>query len=180
MGGKWLELLREIAPSLKRVALMFNPDTAPYVQSYYLPAFEAAASSFNLAPITAPVRSDSEIETVIASLGRGPPGGLVLPADSFTYVHRAPIISLAARSNVPTVFSIGSSIRDGGLLSYGADEADLFRKATSYVDRILKGEKPGGLAVQLPTKFEMAVNVKTAKTLGLDVPPSFYIGGPTR
>ncbi len=171
MGGKWLELLTEIAPGVKRVAAMFNPDTAPYVRSYYLPAFEAAARSFKVTPIVAPVHSDAEIETVIASLGREPGGGLVVMPDTFTVVHRAPIILLAARNNVPAVYWITMAAKDGGLLSYGPDLGDLFRRAAPYVDRILKGEKPAELPVQVPTKFEMALNVKTAKALGLAVPP---------
>src|SRR6266478_8792129 len=175
MGGKWLELLTEIAPGVKRVAAMFNPDTAPYVRSYYLPAFEAAARSFKVTPIVAPVHSDAEIETVIASLGREPGGGLVVMPDTFTVVHRAPIILLAARNNVPAVYWITMAAKDGGLLSYGPDLGDLFRRAAPYVDRILKGEKPAELPVQVPTKFEMALNVKTAKALGLAVPPSILL-----
>jgi putative ABC transport system substrate-binding protein len=175
MGGKWLELLTETAPGLKRVAAMFNPDTAPYVGSYYLPAFEAAARLLRVTPITAPVHNDAEIEAVIASLGHDPGGGLVVPPDSFTNVHRAPIILLAAQNNLPAIFVVRSSVRDGGLLSYGADEADLFRQAAFYVDRILKGEKPAELPVQVPTKFAMAINLKTAKTLGLTIPESFLL-----
>ena len=175
MGGKWLELLTEIAPGLKRVAAMFNPDTAPYVTSYYLPTFEGAARTFNVIPISAPVRNDAEIETVVASLGREPGGGLIVPPDSFTNVHRAGIISLAARNKVPAVFVVRASVGDGGLLSYGADEGDLFRQAALYVDRILKGERPGELPVQVPTKFEMAINLKTAKGLGLSIPELFLL-----
>jgi putative tryptophan/tyrosine transport system substrate-binding protein len=174
MGGKWLELLLEIAPGLKRVTAIFNPGTAPYIESYYLPAFQAAARSFNVTSIIAPIHNDAEIQSVIASLGREPRNGLLLPPDSFTFVHRAPIISLAAQNQVPAVYAVRGFVRDGGLLSYGADEADLLRRAAPYVDRILKGEKPTELAVQVPTKFEMAANAKTAKALGLDVPPSFY------
>jgi putative ABC transport system substrate-binding protein len=172
MGGKWLELLTEIAPGFRRAAAMFNPDTAPYVGSYYLPAFEAAGRTFNVTPITAPVHDDVEIEAVIASLARAPRGGLFVPPDSFTFVHRASIISLAARNNIPAVFAVRGFARDGGLLSYGADESDLFRRAAPYVDRILKGEKPADLPVQVPTKFELIINLKTAKALGLDVPLS--------
>jgi putative ABC transport system substrate-binding protein len=175
MAGKWLELLTEIAPGVGRAAAMFNPDTAPYVGTYYLPSFEAAARSFKVMPITAPVRTDAEIETVIASLGREPRGGLVCPADTFTFVHRAPIIMLAARNNVPAVFVERYWVRDGGLLSYGAHEADLFCRAASYVGRILLGAKPAELPVQVPVKFEMALNLKTAKALGLTVPPSIFL-----
>jgi putative ABC transport system substrate-binding protein len=175
MAGKWLELLTEIAPGVKRAAIMFNPDTAPYVRSYYLPSFDAAARSFKVAPIVAPAHSDGEIEQVITSLGREPGGGLVVMPDAFMGVHRAPIILLAARNNVPAVYWHSVIARDGGLLSYGPDIGDMFRRAAPYVDRILRGAKPADLPVQLPVKFEMALNAKTAKALGLVVPPSILL-----
>jgi putative tryptophan/tyrosine transport system substrate-binding protein len=170
MGGKWLQLLTEIAPGIKRAAIMFNPDTAPGGGSYYLPSFEAAARSLKVAPIAAPVHSDAEIETVITSLGREPGGGLVVMHDAFVQVHRAPIILLAARNNVSAVYWDKVFARDGGLLGYGPDRVDLFRRSASYVDRILRGAKPSDLPVQLPVKFEMTLNVKTAKALGLTIP----------
>jgi putative ABC transport system substrate-binding protein len=173
LGGKWLELLSEIAPGLKRVAIMFNPDTAPV--SAYMPSFETAARSLKVVPIIAPVQSDLEIETAIMALGREPGGGLVVMPDVFTTAHRAPIILAAARNNVPAVYSLSAFGRDGGLLSYGADAVDLWRGAASYVDRILRGAKPADLPVQLPTKFHMVVNLKTAKALGLAVPPSIML-----
>jgi putative ABC transport system substrate-binding protein len=123
-------------------------------------------------PIPAPVHSDVEIETAIVAQGREPGGGLVVPSDGFTNVHRVPIISAAARNNVPAVYNQSTFARDGGLLSYGIDPVDLYRRAATYVDRILRGEKPGDLPVQFPTKFEMVVNLKTAKALGLTVPPT--------
>jgi putative ABC transport system substrate-binding protein len=169
-AGKLLELLMEIAPGLKRVAAMFNPDTAPYVRSNYLPSFEAAARSFKVEPITAPVHNDTEIETVITSLGREPRGGLVGMSDGFVTNHRATIISLAARNNVPTVYHNPVWPRDGGLLSYGANNQDIMRRAAAYVDRILRGAKPADLPVQLPVTYEMILNLKTAKALGIDVP----------
>jgi putative tryptophan/tyrosine transport system substrate-binding protein len=169
MGGKLLQLLTEIAPGVKRVAVMFNPDTATYVRSYYLPSFEAAARLLKVAPTAAPVRSDLEIETSIISLGREPGGGLVLPPDGWTVLHRAPIISLAARNNVPAVYS-STVVTDGGLISYGPDRVDMYRRSASYVDRILRGEKPAYLPVQLPIKFQMAINLKTARALGLTIP----------
>jgi putative tryptophan/tyrosine transport system substrate-binding protein len=175
MGGKWLELLTEIAPGVKRVAIMFNPETAPDGGSYFLPSFEAAARSLKMESIVAPVHSDAEIETVMTSLGREPGGGLVVMTDAFMPVHRAPIILLASRNNVPTVYPQSVFVRDGGLLSYGPNRADLFRRSASYIDRILRGAKPAELPVQLPTKFEMAVNAKTAKALGLGVPPSILL-----
>jgi putative ABC transport system substrate-binding protein len=170
MGSKWLELLTEIAPGLKRVAIMFNPDTAAGRGSYFLPSIEAAARSLKVASIAAPVHSDAEIETAITSLGREPGSGLVLMTDLFMQVHRAPIILHAARNNVPAIYAEAISARDGGLVSYGADYADIFHRAASYVDRIFRGAQPAELPVQLPTKFEMAVNLKTAKALGLSVP----------
>jgi len=171
MAGKGLELLMEIAPGVKRVAALFNPDAAPGGGLYVLPAFEAAARLFKVAPIAAPIHSDVEIETVITSLGREPGGGLVVPPDTFVESHRAHIILLAARNNVPAVFPDAVWARDGGLLSYGPDRADIFRRSAAYVDRILRGAKPAELPVQLPTKFVLAVNAKTAKALGLAVPP---------
>jgi putative ABC transport system substrate-binding protein len=174
LGGKWLELLSEIAPGLKRAAIMFNPDTAPYT-SAYMPSIETAARSLKVEPITAPVRSDGEIETAIIALGHEPGGGLVVLPDVFTFAHRAPIILAAARNNVPAVYWHSESAREGGLLSYGADQVDNFRRAASYVDRILRGEKPGDLPVQFPTEFEMVVNRKTATALGVAVPPSILL-----
>jgi putative ABC transport system substrate-binding protein len=173
LGGKWLELLSEIAPGLKRAAIMFNPDTAAV--STYMPSLETAAGSLKVVPITAPLQSDVEIETAITELGSEPGGGLVVMSDPFTFVHRAPIISAAARNNVPAVYPASFFVRDGGLLSYGIDGVDTLRRSASYVDRILRGEKPGDLPVQFPTKFEMAVNRKTATALGLSIPPSILL-----
>jgi putative ABC transport system substrate-binding protein len=173
LGGKWLDLLSEIAPRLKRAAIMFNPDFPP--ASTYMPSFETAARSLKVLPIIAPVHSDVEIETAINALGREPLGGLVVMSDAFTMAHRAPIISAAARNNVPAVSGLSAFAREGGLLSYGADPVDAFRRAATYIDRILRGEKPGDLPVQFPTKFEMAVNLKTAKALGLAVPPTILL-----
>jgi putative ABC transport system substrate-binding protein len=153
LGGKWLELLSEIVPGLKRVAFMFNPDTA--LASAYMPSLETAARSLKVEPIIAPVHSDAEIETAIIALGREPGGGLVVVPDGFIAAHRAPIILAATRSNVPAVFWLSDFAREGGLLSYGPDPVDSARRAASYVDRILRGEKPGDLPVQFPTKFEM-------------------------
>jgi putative ABC transport system substrate-binding protein len=169
LAGKWLELLSEIAAGLKQVAVMFNPDMA--TASAYMPSLEAAARSLKVVLITAPVHSDAEVETAIVALGREPGGGLVVIADTFMFVHRAPIISAAARYKVPAVYWRAAFARDGGLLSYGHDLIDPFRRAATYVDRILRGEKPGDLPIQLPTKFEMVVNRKTATALGLAVPP---------
>jgi putative ABC transport system substrate-binding protein len=175
LGGKWLELLSEIAPGLKRAAIMFNPDTAP--TSAYMSSLETAARSLKVVPIAAPVHSDAEIENaIIKALGQEPGGGLVVMPDIFTNYHHVSIILAAARTNVPAVSWQSDFARDGGLLSYGADNlVDPLRRAATYVDRILRGEKPGDLPVQLPTKYEMVVNRKTAKALGLAVPPSIML-----
>jgi putative ABC transport system substrate-binding protein len=175
MAGKWLQLLTEITPGLKRAACIFNPDTAPYVGSYFLPAFEAAARSLKVAPISAPVHSEAEIEMVITSLGREAGGGLVVMPEAFMVAHRASIISLAARNKIPAVYNARFYVKDGGLLSYGANIRDIFRRAALYAGRILRGETPDELPVQLPSKFEMALNVETAKTLGLTVPQSILL-----
>ena len=140
-----------------------------------MPSLETAARSLKVEQIITPVHSDVEIETAIIALGREPGGGLVVMPDTFVNVHRASIISAAARSNVPAVFWLSDFAREGGLLSYGVEGVDLFRRAASYVDRILRGAKPGDLPVQLPTKFEMVLNLKTAKALGLTVPPSILL-----
>jgi putative tryptophan/tyrosine transport system substrate-binding protein len=175
IASKWLELLTGVAPDLERVAMIFNPDTAPYIKSYVLPFFEAAARSLKVALIAAPVHGDAEIETAITALGREPGGGLLGMPDNFVEIHRALIISLAARSNVPAVYQTPVIARDGGLLSYGADFRDIFRRSASYVDRILRGAKPSELPVQLPIKYQLVINLRTAKALGLTVPPSIVV-----
>jgi putative ABC transport system substrate-binding protein len=173
LGGKWLELLSEIVPGLKRATLIFNPDTA--TASIYMPSLETAARSLKVEPIIRPVHSNAEIETAISTLGREPGGGLVVMPDAFTSTHRAPIILAAAQHNVPAIYNLSDFVRDGGLLSYGVDRLDIFRRAASYVDRILRGEKPGDLPVQLPVKYEMVVNRKAATALGLAIPPSILL-----
>jgi putative ABC transport system substrate-binding protein len=147
---------------------MFNPDTAPV--SSHMPSFERAARSLKVEPIIAPVHSDAEIETAITALGREPGGGLVVMPGGPALIRSA-----AARNNVPAVYAFSEAPRDGGLLSYGSDPLDIWRRAASYVNRILRGEKPGDLPVQLPTKFEMVVNRKTATALGLAIPPSILL-----
>jgi putative ABC transport system substrate-binding protein len=167
LAQELVELLSEIAPGLKRAAIMFDPDTSP--ASAFMPSIETAARSLKVVSITAHVHSDAEIETAVIALGHEPGGGLVVMTDSFMVTHRAPIILAAARNNVPAVYTQSEFARDGGLLSYGVDQVDLFRRAASYVDRILRGEKPGDLPVQFPTKYELVINMKTAKALGLTV-----------
>jgi putative ABC transport system substrate-binding protein len=176
IAGKWVELLTEIAPGVTRVVMMFNPDTAPGGGSHFLPSFEAAAKSLKIEPITAPVHSDAEIEMAITSLGRQPGGGLVLMADGFLAVHRRTIILLTARNNIPAVAGLPPSFaRSGGLLCYAADPVDIYRRAAAYADRILRGAKPVELPVQLPIKFSMILNAKTAKALNLAVPSSILV-----
>jgi putative ABC transport system substrate-binding protein len=174
-ASKWLELLTVIAPNVKRAAIMFNPDTAPYVRSTFLPSFEVAAQSFKVTLIVAPVHSDAEIEAAITVLGGEPGGGLLLMPDNFVEIHRARIVSLAARNNVPTVSQSAVIARDGGLLSYAADFRDIFRRAARYVDGILRGAKPSELPVQMPIKYLMVINLKTARALGLSVPPALLV-----
>ena len=171
IGAKWLELLKEIAPQVARVALMFNPDSSPYSQLYYK-SIEAAAPKFNVQTITAQVRGSGEIEQAITMLGREQDGGLILSPDSFIYTNRKLIIELAARHRLPAVFGIPSTAADGGLIFYCVDIVDSYRQATVYVDRILKGARPADLPVQQPTKFSLTINVKTAKALGITVPPT--------
>jgi putative ABC transport system substrate-binding protein len=173
LGGKWLELLSAIAPGLNRVALMFNPDTS--TASAYMPSLETAARSLKIVPNIARIHSNIEIEAAIIALGREPRAGLVVMPDAFTDVHRAPIILAAARNNIPAVYHLSTFARDGGLISYGADRVDSFRRAATYVDRVLRGAKPADLPIQFPTKFEMVVNLKAAKALGLTVPQSILL-----
>jgi putative ABC transport system substrate-binding protein len=154
---------------------MFNRDTSPASSIYMLPSLETAARSLKVEAITAPVHNDVEIETAIIALGREPGGGLVVMPSPFMTAHRAQIILAAARNNIPAVYAFSYYARDGGLLSYGSDQVDISRRAASYVDRILRGAKPGDLPVQFPTKYEMVVNLKTAKALGLTVPSSILL-----
>jgi putative ABC transport system substrate-binding protein len=169
--AKMFELLTEIAPGLKRVAMLFNPDTAPGGGAYYFRDFELAVRSTNAEPIAARARSDVEIETIVTSLGAEPGGGLVVMPDYFMLNHIRSITSLAARNNVPAIYPWRSVVaNNGALLSYGPDLRDIVRRGAPYVDRILRGEKPADLPVQVPVKFEMSVDAKTAKALGLSVP----------
>ena len=169
MAGKWMELLKEIAPNVDRVALLFNPATAPYAE-YWLNPFKTAAASFAVQAIGAPVHNSSELEPVVAAQARAPNGGLVVMPDTFTSAHRTEITALAARHYLPAIYGYRFFVELGGLLSYGNEPVDDFRRAATYADRMLKGEKPSELPVQAPVKFELTINLKTAKALGLDVP----------
>jgi putative ABC transport system substrate-binding protein len=170
MAGKWLELLKQIAPGVTRVALLFNPAAAPYAE-YYLNPLKTAARSFAVEAIAAPVRETSELEPVVAALARDPNGGLVVMTDTFTSAHRVEITELAARYRLPAVYPFRFFAELGGLLSYGVNLNDNFRRAASYVDSILKGAKPSELPVQAPVKFELVINLKTAQALGVTIPP---------
>jgi len=171
LGSKWLGLLHDVAPRVSRVALMFNPNTAPFAR-YYLATFRSAASALAVEPIEAPVYGASEIESFVTMLGRDPGAGLMIMTDTTMVVHRELICSLADRYRLPTVYPYRFYVTGGGLMSYGIDLANLFRGAASYVDRILRGTKPDELPVQLPTKFELIINLKTARALGLAIPPT--------
>jgi putative tryptophan/tyrosine transport system substrate-binding protein len=174
LGGKWLELLKEIAPSIDRVAFLFNPTTAPFAE-YFLDPFKLAARSFAVEAISAPVRDVPELESVVAALARKPNAGLIVMPDAFLNVHRTQVVSLADQHGLPAAYPYRFFAELGGLLSFGADPLDNFRRAASYVDRILKGEKPADLPVQAPTKYELAINLKTARALGLTVPQSLRV-----
>jgi putative tryptophan/tyrosine transport system substrate-binding protein len=167
--GKWVELLKEIAPRVARVAMLFNPASAPYAE-YWLDPFKSAATSFAVEAISAPVRDGSELNSVIAAQAREPNSGLIAMPDSFTIAYRLEIISLADHYRLPAVYPFRFFAEVGGLLSYGVDLVDNYRRVSTYVDRILKGEKPSELPVQAPVKFELVINLKTAKALGLTVP----------
>ena len=174
MGGKWLELLKEVAPTVTRAAVVFNPQTAPYT-ALYMHSIEAAAPSIAAKVSTIQVHDDAEIETALTAFAREPGGGLIVMTDAFTSVHRKQIIALAARFALPAIYPYRYYIIDGGLMSYGVDQIDQIRGAAVYVDRILKGERPGDLPVQAPTRFQLVINQKTAKTLGLKISESFLL-----
>jgi putative ABC transport system substrate-binding protein len=169
LGGKWLELLKEIAPRVARVAVLFDPATATFAE-YFLEPVKAAAKSLGVETIVAPVHDRSELESIIATQARESNSGLIVMPDSFLQVHRAEVTSLAARYRLPAVYAFRDFTELGGLLSYGVDRLENWRGAAGYVDRILKGEKPANLPVQAPSKYELVLNLKTAKALGLEVP----------
>jgi putative tryptophan/tyrosine transport system substrate-binding protein len=163
-------LASEIAPSIRRVAIIFNPKTAPYF-SLFVRSIETAAVTFGVEAVATPVHDVTEIESVITAFAREPNRGLICPSDSYTSTHRKPIIALAEQYKIPAVFSWREFVTDGALIGYGIDRVDMYRRSPAYVDRILKGTKPADLPVQQPTKFELAVNLKTARKIGLEVPP---------
>jgi len=169
IGTKWLEALKQIAPRVTRVALIYNPETAPYADLFQRPV-EAAAPAFAVMPITVTARSAAELETAVDAFARTPNGGLLVLPDITNLIHRDQIIALAARHRLPAVYPYRYYAASGGLLSYGSEQTDVFRRAAAYVDRILKGTSPGELPVQAPTKYELVINLKTANALGLEVP----------
>ena len=171
LGGKWLELLKEIAPRVTRAAALFNPAMAPYAE-YWMDSFKAAAASFAIEAIRAPIHDSSELESIIAAQAREPNSGIFVLPDAFTFAYRVEIVSMAARYRLPAVYAFRFFTALGGLLSYGNDLNDNFRGAATYADRILKGERPSELAVQAPARFQLVINLKAAKALGLDVPPT--------
>ena len=169
MGGKWLELLKEIAPRTDRVALLFNPVTAVPVQ-FFMPSIQVAASSFAVQASATPIHAKDEIEGVIAAQARNPGGGLIVMPDAFNTTNRNLIIGLAARYSVPASYAQDIFAKSGGLIAYSSVRTEAYRQVAGYIDRILKGEKPADLPVQAPTKFELLINIKTAKALRLEVP----------
>jgi putative tryptophan/tyrosine transport system substrate-binding protein len=169
IGTKWVQVLKEIAPETKRAAVIFNPDTAPYYR-LYMSSIEAAGASLAVKTFEAPVRSRVEIEAAISALAREPAGAVISMSDAFPVVHRDLIIALAAQYRLPAVYPFRFQATDGGLISYGIDVSDMHRRAASYVDGILKGKKPADMPVQLPIKYELVINLKTARTLGLTIP----------
>jgi putative tryptophan/tyrosine transport system substrate-binding protein len=169
MLGKWLELLKEIAPSVKRTTLVFSPQTAPYYPAF-LRDFKGATATLAADLSAMPVRDEAEIEVAISAFAREPGGGLIVGPDPFINTHRAMVIALAERHRLPAFYGVRNFVRDGGLISYGPDTLDIVRRSASYVDRVLRGERPGELPVQAPTKYELVINLKTARALDLMVP----------
>jgi putative tryptophan/tyrosine transport system substrate-binding protein len=171
LGSKWPGLLKEIAPVVERLGFLFNPDTAPYAEPFLRQA-EAGAVSLGLKLSASPIHNDPEIERTIITLTSAPGGGLIVLPEAFTNTHSARIIELTAQHRLPTIYTYRFQAAAGGLISYGIDLAESFRTAASYVHRIIRGEKPANLPVQAPTKFSLVINLRTAKALGLDVPPT--------
>jgi len=170
MFGKSLELLKQVAPALTRVGFIFNPDTVPFYERS-LPTFETHAQHESVEVMPARVRTEVEIDAAVARLATAPGGGLIVPPDAYTMVRRDLIVKSAAQHRIPAIYSYRQVVKEGGLISYGPETADLFRRSASYVDRVLKGANPGELPVQAPAKFELIINLKTANALRLEIPP---------
>jgi len=171
MEAKWVEVLKEIAPRVASITVMFNPDAAPFARMF-LPSMQAVRSAAPFELIEAPVASESDVERAISAAAARPAAGLIVLPDSFLNSRRELVVAATARHRLPAIYAVSEFTRSGGLIAYGIERTDLFRRAASYVDRILTGAKPADLPVQQPIKFELAINLKTAKTLGLDVPPT--------
>ena len=169
LAEKWVQLLGELAPRVKRVAVMFNPKTAPYAE-YYLPRLNAAAAALGMTTFMATVQKEGDIAEAVTMLGHDRGAGLIVMIDSFMYVHRKFLVAATARRKVPAVYFTSEIAMEGGLISYGVDVLELFRRAAPYVDRILRGAKPAELPVEQPKTFELFINAKTAKALGLTIP----------
>jgi putative ABC transport system substrate-binding protein len=168
--GKYLSMLKEMVPQLDRAAMMYNPGSLPGAETFFVRPFTASATQLKVKPIALQVHNRTEIETAIAELGSAPGSGLIFPPDNFITVHRELIVSLVAKFRIPAIYPYRYFAEAGGLLSYGVDALDLFRRAAEYVSRILRGEKPADLPVQAPTKFELVINVRTARILGIEIP----------
>jgi putative tryptophan/tyrosine transport system substrate-binding protein len=171
MGAKWVELLKQIAPRVESITVMFNPDAAPFARMF-LPSMQALRSSARFDLVESPVGNESDVERAIIAARSRPAAGLIVLPDSFLNSHRDLVVALTARQRLPAIYALSEFTRSGGLIAYGIERTDLFRRAASYVDRILKGEKPADLPVQQPTKFELVINLKTARALSLDVAPT--------
>ena len=174
MFGKSLELLKKVAPAVTRVGFIFNPDMSAYYDQF-LPAFETDTRQYSVELTVARVGTEAEIDAAVAKLAAAPGGGLMVPPDAYTFVHRDLIVQSTAEHRIPAIYSYRQLIKEGGLMSYGPETSDIFRRSASYADRILKGANPAELRAQAPAKFEFAINLKTAKTLGLTVPPALLI-----
>jgi putative tryptophan/tyrosine transport system substrate-binding protein len=171
MGAKWIELLKEIAPGVGQITAIFNPSSAPFARMF-LPSMESVRRSLSFELAVSPIRNDDEVESAVVMAARQPSGGLVFLPDSFLASRREMIADVVSKQKLPAIYSTSTFVRSGGLIGYGFDRAELFHRAAGYVDRILKGEKPADLPVQMPTKYDLAINLKTAKALGIDVPPT--------
>jgi putative ABC transport system substrate-binding protein len=175
MAGKWLEVLKTIAPAVAKVAFMVNPETAVLRGTFYLRTFETAAAALAIEPITSNVYNATNVEAVIVALGQNPGGGLIVAPETFSELHRELIVSLVAQHRVPTIYGTRQFAMSGGLVSYGPYRNDTFRRSASYVDRIFRGERPGDLPVQAPTKYETVINLTAAKALGINVPSPLLV-----
>ncbi len=169
--GKWLELIKEIAPGVRHVTLMFNPDTTPFYPAF-LRELEAVHKSLSVELSASPVRDEAEVEAAITALAREPGGSLIAAPDAFINNHRRVIMTLTERRRLPAIYGFRQFAREGALISYGPDTADIVRRSAGYVDRILKGERPADLPVQAPTKYQLVINLKTARALGIEIPPA--------